>query len=40
MTNKIIKYQPIDPEISELAKRHKNNPEALLEILTELQEQR
>jgi len=40
MTNKIIKYQPIDPEIIELAKKHQNNPEVLLELLTELQEQR
>ena len=38
MTNKIIKYQPIDPEITELAKKHQNNPEVLLELLTELQE--
>ncbi len=39
MTNKIIKYQPIDPEIIGLAMKHQNNPEALLEMLTELQEQ-
>jgi NADH:ubiquinone oxidoreductase subunit F (NADH-binding)/NADH:ubiquinone oxidoreductase subunit E len=40
MTNKIIKYQPIDPAITELAIKHQNNPEALLEILSELQEQK
>jgi NADH:ubiquinone oxidoreductase subunit F (NADH-binding)/NADH:ubiquinone oxidoreductase subunit E len=40
MTNKIIKYRPIDPEITELVRKHQNNPEALLEMLTELQEQR
>jgi NADH-quinone oxidoreductase subunit F len=40
MTNKIIKYQPIDPQVEELSKKHQNSPEALLEILTELQEQR
>jgi NADH:ubiquinone oxidoreductase subunit F (NADH-binding)/NADH:ubiquinone oxidoreductase subunit E len=40
MTNKKIKYQPIDPEITDLAKKHQNNPEALLEMLTALQEQR
>jgi len=40
MTNKIIKYQPINPEIAELADYHTNNPEAILEILTTLQGQR
>lgn len=40
MTNKIIKYRPIDPEITELAGKHANNPEALLEMLTALQGQR
>jgi len=40
MTNKMIKYQPIDPEITEQAKKHQNNPEVLLELLTELQERR
>ncbi len=40
MTNKKIKYQPVDPQIEELSKQHQNNPEALLEILTALQEQR
>ena len=40
MTNKIIKYRPIDPEITELAGKHQNNPEAILEMLTLLQEQR
>jgi NADH:ubiquinone oxidoreductase subunit F (NADH-binding)/NADH:ubiquinone oxidoreductase subunit E len=40
MTNKIIKYRPVDPEISEVARKHQNNPEAILEMLTEIQEQR
>ncbi|OGO11540.1 MAG: hypothetical protein A2Y53_04170 [Chloroflexi bacterium RBG_16_47_49] len=40
MTNKIIKYRPIDPEILELAGKHSNNPEALLEMLKTLQGQR
>jgi NADH-quinone oxidoreductase subunit F len=40
MTNKIIKYKPIEPEIAGLTGKYRNNPEALLEILTELQEQR
>ncbi len=40
MTNKIIKYRPIDPEISSLVERHAKNPEALLEMLTDLQEKR
>lgn len=40
MTNKIIKYQPIDAEINSLASRHGNNREAVLEMLTELQEER
>jgi NADH:ubiquinone oxidoreductase subunit F (NADH-binding)/NADH:ubiquinone oxidoreductase subunit E len=38
MTNKIIKYKPIDPQIVEQAKKHQGDPEALLEILTDLQE--
>ena len=37
MTNKFIKYKPIDPEITELTERYKNNPEAILEIFTTLQ---
>jgi NADH:ubiquinone oxidoreductase subunit F (NADH-binding)/NADH:ubiquinone oxidoreductase subunit E len=40
MTNKIIKYRPIDMQISELAGKHKHNPEAILEMLTEIQELR
>ncbi len=40
MTNKIIKYRPIDPEISRLAEGHQHDPEALLEMMTELQEKR
>ena len=35
MTNKKIKYQPVSPEISELATQHGNDPEALLEVLTD-----
>jgi len=37
MTNKFIKYKPIDPEITELTGRHTNNPESILEIFTTLQ---
>jgi NADH:ubiquinone oxidoreductase subunit F (NADH-binding)/NADH:ubiquinone oxidoreductase subunit E len=37
MTNKIIKYKPVDPQITELTGKHNNNPEAILEILTTLQ---
>jgi NADH:ubiquinone oxidoreductase subunit F (NADH-binding)/NADH:ubiquinone oxidoreductase subunit E len=37
MTNKLIKYRPIDPEMNALAAKHQNNPEAVLEMLTELQ---
>ena len=37
MTKQIIKYKPIDPKITELASRFKNNPEAILEIFTTLQ---
>jgi NADH:ubiquinone oxidoreductase subunit F (NADH-binding)/NADH:ubiquinone oxidoreductase subunit E len=40
MTNKIIRYRPIDPEIMELAGKYSNNPETLLELLTTLQGQR
>src|SRR4030042_4185496 len=40
MTNKIIQYQPISPEIAELADNYTNNPETILEILTTLQGQR
>jgi NADH-quinone oxidoreductase subunit F len=40
MTNKLIRYQPIDPEITGLANDYLNNPEALLTILTTLQGQR
>ena len=38
MTNKIIKYQPVPPEITELAAEHENDPEALLEVITNLQD--
>jgi NADH:ubiquinone oxidoreductase subunit F (NADH-binding)/NADH:ubiquinone oxidoreductase subunit E len=37
MTNKKIKYQPVSPEITELVAEHGNSPEALLEVLVELQ---
>jgi NADH:ubiquinone oxidoreductase subunit F (NADH-binding)/NADH:ubiquinone oxidoreductase subunit E len=40
MTNKSIKHRPVETEISELAKKHQNSPEAILEMLSELQEQR
>ncbi len=40
MTNKIIKHRPIDAQISELVNKHQNNPEAILEMLSELQEVR
>ncbi len=39
MSNKTIKYKPVDAEIKSLAAAHQDNPEALLEILTALQEQ-
>ncbi len=38
MSNKFVKQTPIPPEIQELAAEHGNAPEALLEILTELQD--
>ena len=37
MTNKKIKYQPVPPEITELVAKHGNDPEALLEVLVDLQ---
>ncbi len=37
MTNKKIKYQPIQPEVLELAAGHGNDPEAVLEVLKEIQ---
>ncbi|HSB66716.1 MAG TPA: NADH-ubiquinone oxidoreductase-F iron-sulfur binding region domain-containing protein [Anaerolineales bacterium] len=40
MTNKKIKYQPIDPHILELKEKHHDDPEAILEMLAELQEER
>jgi len=40
MTNKKIEYQPIDPEIVELAHEHHGDGEAILEILSELQAKR
>jgi NADH:ubiquinone oxidoreductase subunit F (NADH-binding)/NADH:ubiquinone oxidoreductase subunit E len=38
MTNKKIKYHPVPPEITELVDAHGNNPEALLEVLVDLQQ--
>ena len=38
MTNKTIKYKPISPEILDLTAEHGNNPEALLEVLIDLQD--
>ncbi len=40
MTNKTIKYKPVDPEIKSLSAGHQDNPEAVLEMLTGLQEKR
>jgi NADH:ubiquinone oxidoreductase subunit F (NADH-binding)/NADH:ubiquinone oxidoreductase subunit E len=40
MTNKKIKYQPIDPEIRQLAEAHHSDSQAILEVLSALQEQR
>ncbi len=40
MTNKIIKYRPIEAQIRELSGKHQDNPETILEMLTELQHQR
>jgi len=37
MTNKKIKYQPVPPEITELVAEHGDDPEALLEVLVDLQ---
>jgi len=37
MTNKKIKYKPVSPEISELVAEHENDPEALLEVLVDLE---
>jgi NADH:ubiquinone oxidoreductase subunit F (NADH-binding)/NADH:ubiquinone oxidoreductase subunit E len=37
MTNKKIKYHPVPPEITELVAEHDNDPEALLEVLLDLQ---
>jgi NADH:ubiquinone oxidoreductase subunit F (NADH-binding)/NADH:ubiquinone oxidoreductase subunit E len=39
MTNKKIKYKAIDPEIIQLAEAHQHDPQAILEVLTALQEQ-
>jgi NADH:ubiquinone oxidoreductase subunit F (NADH-binding)/NADH:ubiquinone oxidoreductase subunit E len=40
MTHKSIKHRPVEAQISELAKKHQNSPEAILEMLRELQDQR
>ncbi len=37
MTNSKIKYRPVDPAVASLVARHDNQPEAIIEILTELQ---
>ncbi len=37
MTNKIIKYRPLDPQVAHVAKNHRDDPEALLEMLIDLQ---
>ncbi len=38
MTNNLAVYKPITPEIMELVEKHGNHSEALLEVLTEIQE--
>ncbi len=38
MSNKFIKHTPISPEVQTLAAEHGNDPEAILEILTALQD--
>ena len=40
MTKQTITYRPVDEKISELAGKHQTKPEAILEMLRELQEQR
>jgi NADH:ubiquinone oxidoreductase subunit F (NADH-binding)/NADH:ubiquinone oxidoreductase subunit E len=40
MTNKKIKYKPVDPEITALVREHGENPESVVEILRELQSRR
>jgi NADH:ubiquinone oxidoreductase subunit F (NADH-binding)/NADH:ubiquinone oxidoreductase subunit E len=37
MTNKKIKYQPVSPEITQLVSKHGDDPEALLEVLVDLE---
>jgi NADH:ubiquinone oxidoreductase subunit F (NADH-binding)/NADH:ubiquinone oxidoreductase subunit E len=37
MTNKKIKYQPVPPEITQLVAEHGDDPEALLEVLVDLE---
>ena len=37
MTNKKIKYQPLPPEITQLVAEHGDDPEALLEVLVDLE---
>lgn len=40
MTNRKIRYKPIQPEILDLANKHGNSPEAALEVLTDIQAER
>lgn len=40
MTNRKIRYSPIQPEILEIAEEHGAKPEALLEVLTDIQAER
>ncbi len=40
MTNRKIRYTPIQPEIVEMAAEHGNQAEALLEVLTDIQAER
>jgi NADH-quinone oxidoreductase subunit F len=37
MTNKKIKYQPVPPEITKLVSEHGDDPEALLDVLVDLE---
>ncbi|MCI0519628.1 MAG: NAD(P)H-dependent oxidoreductase subunit E [Chloroflexi bacterium] len=40
MTNSRIRYTPTDPEIETIAEQHHRSPEAVLEVLRDLQDQR
>jgi NADH:ubiquinone oxidoreductase subunit F (NADH-binding)/NADH:ubiquinone oxidoreductase subunit E len=38
MTNKIIKYKPVDPQINALVEQHGSDPRSILEIILDLQD--